>query len=76
MKHSRVEEIHLRLPPPHQPLKDVATGIHVLLHLHRGAREIVGVERLCDVGQISAAEVEGEADQSVELVLVDLREIR
>ena len=46
--------------------------MRVLLHLRRGARKVVGIQRVRNIRQITTTEVVGEADQGVELVLVDL----
>ena len=46
--------------------------MRILLHLRCGARKVVGVQGVRNVGQVATAEVVCEADQRVELVLVDL----
>ena len=43
----------------------------VLLHLRRSPREVIIIQRICDIGQIATAEVESEADKGIKLILVD-----
>lgn len=44
----------------------------ILLHMVSGSRKLMFVEIHGDFAQVAAAEVEGEADEGVELVLVEL----
>ena len=46
--------------------------MRILLHLCCGARKVVGVQSVRNVGQIATTKIVCEADQGVELILVDL----
>lgn len=69
---SRIKQLNLLPSPRHQPLQHLPSGVGVLLHGVRGAREIVAVQVGGDVGEVAAAEVVGEAHEGVELVLSEL----
>lgn len=71
----RVEEINFRLSPPYQALQHLPSSVCIFLHLGRSAREVIVVQGVCDIGQVSAAEVVGEADEGIELILVYLKSI-
>lgn len=68
----RIEQIDLRLPALDKTVHHDATGVHVLLHLVGRFGELVPVEVGREVLQVAAAEVVGEGDQRVELVLGQL----
>ena len=46
--------------------------MRILLHLRRGARKVVGIQSVRNIGQVATTEIVCEADQGVELILVDL----
>ena len=69
---SRVKEIYFGLPSSHQAWQYLTACMRILLHLRRGARKVVGVQCVRDVGQVTTTEIVCEADQRVKLVLVDL----
>ena len=70
--HLGVEQFHLRIPPSNQAGQYVAARMNVLLHVRGRTGKVVLVQIVCDLPQVAAAEVEGETDEGVELILIEL----
>jgi hypothetical protein len=68
----RIKQRDFLIPPPHQALELLTARVHVLLHLLRGSWEIVLIERLGNLLKSATAEIVGETDQGVQLILVNL----
>ena len=71
-EYSRVKEIYFSLSPSHQTWQYPTACMRILLHLRRGAGKVVIIQGVRDVGQVTTTEIVCEANQGVELVLVDL----
>ena len=67
----RIEQGDLRISPSSQPFKRPATSIYVLLHRFSRARKVVLVQTGSDLPQIATAQIEGKADEGIELVLIE-----
>lgn len=72
LKSFLVEQGNLLVPPPHKTLQPLASSIDIQLHLSSETSKVPTIEKGRDVIEIAAAEIEGEADTGVELVLVQL----
>lgn len=67
-----VEQLHLRIPSSNQAGQYVAACMNVLLHVRGRTGKVVLVHVVCDLPQVAATKVEGETDEGVELILIEL----